>query len=376
MDKLAGGARLLKTGRVLCLGRPSHSGLHAYAVVIGTRDGERFPLLVTPRSGDEQKLRAKVWNLRPLGGLPNRTSSKPPDRLAIKSASVPELLAIGRQFAQRNGAVALHFLEAVQERANEDDDLRSPWSGHMLGRAGVTALVVRTMHAHLHEVAQPRSQAVALQRMGCLALWMMTCGESEPASNDSDASNERRQHAADAGALPLLASLMRTYGEQHPELCQGACMALYNIAGGSNCHDACPGGEAIREAAAQAGAIEAVLSFLERHAQTPNAGALRDGSKCHAEVGLKALGNLCHVARGSDGSVQRKDAAAAIQRCSDDALLATVTRLAKLHAKRNPTVAWCASNVMKICMQTLSSGTLFDARGETDPCAAGLKAGA
>ena len=212
--------------------------------------------------------------------------------------------------------------------------------------------------------------------MGCLALWMMTCGESEPASNDSDASNERRQHAADAGALPLLASLTRTYGEQHPELCQGACMALYNIAGGSNCHDACPGGEAIREAAAQAGAIEAVLSFLERHAQTPNAGALRDGSKCHAEVGLKALGNLCHVARGSDGSVQRKDAAAAIQRCSDDALLATVTRLAKLHAKRNPTVAWCASNVMKICMQTLSSGTLFDARGETDPCAAGLKAGA
>ena len=87
---------------------------------------------MTPRSGDEQKLRAKVWNLRPLGILPvasNRTSSKPPDRLAIKSASVPELLAIGRQFAQRNGAVALHFLEAVQERANEDDDLSSPWYG-------------------------------------------------------------------------------------------------------------------------------------------------------------------------------------------------------------------------------------------------------
>jgi hypothetical protein len=333
------------------------------AVVIGTRDGERVPLAVSTRSGEEQNLRAKVWNLRPLGGMPSAVAApkKTPSQREIKSATVEELLVIGREFAQTNAQVALQFLDAVQDRANEVDDLRSPWGGHLLGRVGMMSLVVRTMQAHLHP---PHKKKVPLLRMGCLALWMMTCGESEPASNDSDASNERRQHAADAGAFPLLASIFEAYGKDYPEVCQGACMAIYNIAGGSNIHDVCPEAEGIRQEAAKAGLVEAVLSFLDRHAQKPNAGALSDGSKCYAEVGLKALGNVCHVARSADGGVQRADSLAAIQRCSGDALLATVTRLANTHKGKNPTVCWCAQNVMKICMQTLASGTLFDGHGD------------
>ena len=347
------------------------------AVVIAARDGERFPLQVTARSGTKQKLRAKVWNLRPLGGMPAAPRRAPPSRGEVMSANVPELKVIGRDFAQSDGRVALNFLTAVQERANEDDDLRSPWSGHMLGRAGMPALIVQTMEAHLHP---PNKQNAIIQRMGCLALWMMTCGESEPASNDSDASNERRQHAADAGALGLLVPLMRAYEDEHPEVCQGACMAIYNIVGGSNCHDVCPGGEAIREEAATAGAIEAIVSFLERHARRPNAGALADGSKCYAEVGLKALGNMCHVARSGDGTVLRADALAAMHRCTlaedddDLSLLATVTRLTEAHKGKNPTVSWCCKNVMKIVMQALSSGSLFDGSRAPDKHAAGLKA--
>jgi hypothetical protein len=372
---------LLPTGRCVILtglnASPQLNGCRA--VVIGPRDGERFPLRVTsPGGGAEQKLRAKVWNLRPLGGMPGQAAAaKPPSRFEIKSASVPELRVIGHNFAQRDGRVALHFLEAVQEQANEDDDPRSPWSGHMLGRAGIAALVVNTMQAHLHLTPE---QGAALQKMGCLALWMMTCGESEPASNDSDASNERRQHAADAGALPLLVALMRAHEAEHPEVCQAACMAFYNILGGGNCHDACPGGEGIRAAAADACAIEAILSFLNRHAQKPNAGALRDGSKCYAEVGLKAIGNICHLARRRDGTVCRADSLAAIQRCSraNDQLLATVARLAKAHATTNPTVLWVSNNVMKICMQALASASLFDVQKDPENLkalqAAGLRA--
>ena len=370
---------LLPVGREVILTglRASPELNNCRAVVIGARDGERFPVQVEA-TGAGQKLRAKVWSLRPHGGMPTqsavdpRKAPKPPSRDAIKSASVQELLVIGRRFAESNDLVAYQLLEAVQERANEDDDLRSPWSGHMLGRVGIAELVVRTMRVHLHLPGR----GARVQRMGCLALWMMTCGESEPASNDSDASNERRQHAADAGVLPLLVSIMRTYEAHHPEVCQGACMALYNIIGGSNVHELCPGGEGIRQAAAEAGAIEAILSFLERHAQEPNAGALRDGSKCYAEVGLKALGNICQLARSGDGTVNRADSLAAMRRCSpgeEDAILATVTRLAEAHGKKpksNPTVMWVSKNVMQICMQTLASGSLFDPDGDSENVAA------
>ena len=90
---------------------------------------------VDSNSGNEQHLRAKVWNLRPLGGMPTRSTSAlsdrggaPPSRAEIFLADVPELLAIGRNFAD-DGRVAYNVLEAVQERANEDDDLSSPWYG-------------------------------------------------------------------------------------------------------------------------------------------------------------------------------------------------------------------------------------------------------
>ena len=108
------------------------------------------------------------------------------------------------------------------------------------------------------------------------------------------------------------------------------------------------------------------MAFLDRHAQRANAGALKDGSKCYAEVGLKAVGNICQLARSGDGTVCLADSLAAMGRCSraDDDLLATVTRLVKVHAKVNPTITWVSNNVMKICMQTYSSSSLFDPNGD------------
>jgi hypothetical protein len=300
---------LLPRGRKVVLtgleAKPELNG--CWGVVLGKREGERFPVQTIPTGGDDKKQQqlARVWNLRPATHIPpSPAGPKPPSREEIKSATVQELQVIGREFAKVDGRVALYFLETLQERANQDADLSSPWHGHLLGRAGVDTLVVDTMRSHLQREHKANAENAAVQRMGCLALWSMTCVADD---NDSDASNERRQHAADAGALPLIATVMRAYEEKHPEVCQAACMAIYNIAGGSNSVDACPGGEGIREAAAKAGVIETILTFLRRHAQEPNAGALSNGSKCYAEVGLKALGNITPLARSRDGTVQRAD---------------------------------------------------------------------
>ena len=180
-------------------------------------------------------------------------------------------LAIGRAHGFRDAAVAHEWLAEV----DVENDPRSEWSADAWAAEGVPALVVALMGAHAGHAG--------VQECGCAALYTLSRSH-----DDVDISNGRRQSVVDADALRAIARAMRAFPTS--AVGQAGCRAVYNVCGGEMDRRQSPRGNEARAAAADQGLIELVISFLQRHTRGAKEG------RTNAEVGLRALHNLCCLA--------------------------------------------------------------------------------
>ena len=198
-------------------------------------------------------------------------------------------LAIGRTHGFRDAAVAHEWLAEV----DVENDPRSEWSANAWAAEGVPGLVVALMDAHAGHAG--------VQECGCAALYSLSRSH-----DDVDISNERRQSVVDAYALRAIARAMRAFPTS--AVGQAACRAVYNVCGGEMDRRQSPRGNEARAAAAAEGLIELVISFLQRHTRGAKEGHM------NAEVGLRALHNLCCLATEGRGHAPRHERLSALER--------------------------------------------------------------
>ena len=219
-------------------------------------------------------------------------------------------------------------------------------------------------------------QGFRLQEVACMCLYQLACSDAD----DLKVSNERRQYVAEAGAFPAIVKAMSVFGTATTQVGKAGCMAIYNICGGSRYRHESPGAEAIREAAAKAGAIEAATEYMTNHAQCSQCRKelLLPRSKrthrCHvppshwranAEAGLKAIHNICNVSRKADDTpASEADAQAASKRahrCDEAGTMEAIDAIAETH-KKDPTISAWVHHVGVAVGQCRSAGASAEAR--------------
>ena len=245
----------------------------------------------------------------PSGGAPEGFGVSEAVINELMTASPDALLLIGRSRAKADvrlaHGVALRLYERINFTGGSEwicDRLGGAWprvlgelmKTHLPDIDPVVAAIQRMAAAGMRPGPPqvPTDYAFRLARMCCLALHRFTCCDEDEVSATS---HLRRQRVAESGALAAVVKAMTVYKLAQWRVGQAACMVLYNVCAGGN--------HAIREAVANAGAIEATAEFLTYHSRCSECArnrahvcaiAAEDWAK-NADFGLRVLINLCGI---------------------------------------------------------------------------------
>lgn len=249
---------------------------------------------------------------------------------ASSAALLPPPIPTRAEISVMPVAKAVQTLEVFAEHERVIDAVCDRWRGLSYGPqrrqsaadAGALKAIVKAMRTH--------PDAPSVQELCCLAIGNIVAGVDEPGV-------ARKQLAADSGALSAICNAMQAHVDAGPVQEYG-CFALGNI-----CYAADDAGLRRKQAAADACAVSAIIAGMKKHS----------GDAAVAEYGCFAIGNICRAVgnKESDTDAERalaEEGKARKEAAVDAGALGVIVNAMRFFAKEQGVQQWGARALSNI----------------------------